>query len=130
MADYYFIDGKHLRIENLVTHNGSVFKIKKISKYNVTADRGKGEVDFNIDELSPLKITEFWLKKMNFEFDEFEKPKLKIPSELGYAKFELNENGIFLIDGDQSTIGKELRFVHQVQNLFFDLTGEELQISE
>ncbi|GAB0154742.1 hypothetical protein CHRYSEOSP005_00020 [Chryseobacterium sp. Alg-005] len=130
MPDYYFIDAKALRVENLVTYNGSVFKLKKISKYKVTADRGKGDVEFDIGDLSPLKITEYWLKRLNFEFDEFEKPKIKVPSELGYAKFELSENGIFLIDGDQSTIGKELRFVHEVQNLFFALTGEEMKISE
>jgi hypothetical protein len=81
----------------------------------------------------PIPLTEDWLLKFGF------KNKYKEPSEV----FELNigNNNIIidLYELLQSTylehrnfainIGK-LKYVHQLQNLYFALTGEELEIKE
>ena len=75
-------------------------------------------------ELQPIPLTEEWLLKFGFEFfkhhylgyDIFKKDNLLIAMMI--------VNVIFIDDYD--TALAEIKHVHQLQNLYFALTGEEL----
>ena len=85
----------------------------------------------NYDEIEPIPLTEEWLLKFGFEKDGYncEKPFF----------FYFEKNGIrinnyygYFLDNPNERVGKRLfiKHVHQLQNLYFALTGEELTIKE
>jgi hypothetical protein len=71
----------------------------------------------NIEELEPIKLTQNILDKCSFNSaaENFKKENLKVTGE----KIMYNYHSIKL----------EIKYVHQLQNLYFDLTGEELDIN-
>lgn len=77
----------------------------------------------NYNSYEPIPLTEEWLLKFGFEkiggWDDYE----------GYIKDEveiaLNEKYPF-----ENYLQKELKHVHQLQNLYFALTGKELTIKQ
>lgn len=84
---------------------------------------------------TPIPLTEEWLVKFGCEtrrtnsghaYLSFEKINPKTDYGSG---FELYEDGLFLCDCDGGRIGNKIEYVHQLQNLYFALTGEELTIS-
>jgi hypothetical protein len=77
-------------------------------------------------DLNPIPLTEEWLLKMGFE-KKNETYKLK-----NFGKFIFHEIGISFYPAGilNSLLRKDLIiYVHQLQNLYFALTGEELTFS-
>lgn len=86
--------------------------------------------DFNFDEsyFKPIPLTEKWLLKFGFEYSSF------------YGNYKIKagnySNSIKLYEGewcyynDDSDAGcyfvTTIKYVHQLQNLYFALTNEEL----
>jgi hypothetical protein len=75
-------------------------------------------------DAKPIPITEDWLQRLRF-------------NNLGYGEFEL---GNYIADGEYTDKGEyefcylgkrvcTVYFVHQLQNVYFCLTGEELKIN-
>lgn len=99
-----------------------------------------GEVDtVNLDALKylinypntlcqakPIYLTEEWLLKFGF------KAKKKLSGHFGFYKdgwYLIPEEDVFeLIAAGSSLIIGKIKYVHQLQNLYFALTGEELII--
>jgi hypothetical protein len=83
--------------------------------------------DVDIEELAGVKLTDEWLLKFGGKNGE-----LIIIDALGYPDSDLYigkaNNGKFYLwnDADGYRFGPEIKYVHQLQNLFFALTGEEL----
>ncbi len=78
-------------------------------------------------QYNPIPLTEEWLIKFGFDY--------KIKSD--YCKWYLwskeTQKGIELYEEDYGYIFNEdvnIKHVHQLQNLYFALTGEELTIKE
>ena len=118
------IKATDLRIGNRVLHKGAEIEINSIGRGYVNMEVGTcGDViDFiNIDDLSLIALTEEWLLRFGAEIKEY--------NESYQTYYYLNDINIDLGD-----IGKfrydlrELNHVHQLQNLYFALTGEELII--
>lgn len=96
----------------------------------------------HLEDYEPIPLTEEWLVKFGFEKNEFNSEKY------GYGvEYVLETNGVdgfILVYQDDFSIGilgrKEdfgispnidlFRNVHQLQNLYFALTGQELQTDE
>ena len=101
-----------LRIGNLVYDNlGGALKIKGIS------------LESDLSHIKPIPLTEEWLLKFGFEFDEeddgYQKGKYKVSVS--------NEGCLFFINiGYYPEEIAEFNYVHQLQNLYFALTNEEL----
>ncbi len=92
-----------LRIGNYVYDNlGGVLKIKGIS------------LDSTLSHIKPIPLTEEWLLKFGL---------MSIKTELGFWN---NGDAIYFSYGFEKSI--ELKYLHQLQNLYFALTGEELTI--
>ena len=75
----------------------------------------------NGNNFKPIPLTEEWLLKFGFE---------RNGKKLTFWKIDLveDEEGIFSFD--ESRIYIDIKYVHQLQNLYFALTGEELKKQE
>lgn len=117
---------KNLRIGNYVENYKEVTTIQSVNQWCYVMN-AVDEVP--VEELKPITITEKWLIDFGF------KPNHPIASrELNYFLKEQNitminhyENG-WLFKCDWWKVGKMVHFVHELQNLFFALTGEELEL--
>lgn len=76
-------------------------------------------------QFKPILLTEEWLLKFGFEEVE-----LSIPRKWNNKKFRIRENhpNRYFVSYKYGHV--ELIHVHQLQNLYFALTGEELTIKE
>lgn len=78
----------------------------------------------------PISLTEEWLLK--FGFDKVLPRNDKMYYRLN-DYFVIEDSRVFLLGDDAFEILKlrqEIKYVHQLQNLYFALTGEELTIKE
>ncbi len=71
------------------------------------------------DELEPIDITEEWLISFGFEHSDFLQDFIKDSFHL-----IITNNGKFI--SPDICRSPELKYVHQLQNLYFALTGKEL----
>lgn len=118
-----------LRIGNSVHFSGEVIRVELIDTCEVWFGE-RQEAD--LDECSGIPLTEEWLLKFGFEKNDnksFSDAFLFIM--VGGSKLHINpDNGVVWIvrDGNIFNNPQLIRFVHQLQNLYFALTGEELEI--
>jgi len=105
-----------LRIGNLI--------LKENTEIKVTASTLMDMQNKDSDYYSPIPLTEEWLLKFGFE-------KSYPDGEDGWPWWTLNY--VELVDyGDEleyNVTDRQFKYVHTLQNLYFALTGEELQIS-
>lgn len=130
------MDIKELRIGNLLTtiegtkHYDKVLEVENIidNNYYNLDDALTNVNGYNLSELLPIPLTEEWLLRLGFNVVgnsdkedslhpwltyEFEGIEITLP----YMEFHYN-------CGDNSV---ELKHVHSLQNLYFALTGKELE---
>jgi hypothetical protein len=102
-----------LRIGNLVYDNlGGTLKIKGIS------------LESDLSHIKPIPLTEEWLLKFGFEWKNFAFRDGTFT--VRYQK----EFYVYLSVEGVRPIQIKLDYVHQLQNLYFALTGEELVVKE
>lgn len=95
----------------------------------------KEELQVNIEKChKPIRLTEEWLLKFGADktpqlFDYFSRVKYHnyfiIHDYNTIASFSISEFGYF-----DCLVYKHVKYVHQLQNLYFALTGEELTIKK
>lgn len=129
---------RELRIGNLVEYNGEIFKVKGLSKNSVIADRGKGEVSFTYEEIGPIPLNEQLLFKFGFSSKDYKGGYIGIDHKCGgiitdfvlcYPKKIGEFQNSFAWEYNKFMY-KQFEFVHDIQNLYFALTGEELTIKQ
>ena len=79
---------------------------------------------YEIGSVKPIPLTKEWLLKLGIQYSDFEGlfqiGGYDIDAKDGsYCHFYFNEYGDWY---------KEIEYVHQLQNLYFALTGEELKL--
>ena len=122
-----------LRIGNLINHdNGHVYwSVDSISNYelDITIDDHQGDITVCCviyKSVQPIPLTEEWLLKFGFEKDEDN------DFYLDASYFDIcyqNKKWYLRQDGELFDL-IDIDYVHQFQNLYFALTGEELKIKE
>ena len=123
------IDVKELRIGNWICSDTSFFGETKKREWQVSLDDLQSISDFPQD-YDPIPITEEWLLKFGYECFNgrslYSKgdDDLHIDFEYGSAQFRDSTS-----DG-YNHVGIAITYVHQLQNLYFALTGKELEIKE
>ena len=116
------ITPQDLRIGNLVKYNGEFYAIKSFDEEHVVL---KDNVSFDYiryDQIEPIEITEEWLLKFGYEKDgDFFRIKNTRLAEAFIFKEALSicVHSFWL---------KHIKSIHQLQNLYFALTGKELEI--
>lgn len=114
---------KELRIGNSINYNGIICKVEAITNEYVSIS-GYEENRFTpikIEDIKDEPITEEWLLDFGFE-----KRKVDFPS------FQLNGIQINCINGKWQDYASQrgLPHIHELQNLYFAMTGEELTITK
>lgn len=133
------INANDLRIGNLVDFEGKVCKVLGIDSQNTHKDKiGSVQLEEHhgtwLANIDPIPLTPEILEMAGFENVgilndgsdmEFQ---LNVVSELRRAYFGTMSNDltVFLFDSDNTTIGMGAIYLHQLQNLYFALTNQEL----
>jgi hypothetical protein len=124
------IKANELRIGNLVIYsNGSIlFKVIGISEFGIDIENEVEKTYIEYDEFEPIQLTEEWLLKFGFEKQMMWTYAINI---IGNQKliYYLGEKGWSIGNKNYSDFSN-LKYVHQLQNIYFALTGEELTIKE
>ena len=76
----------------------------------------------------PIEITEEWVLKFGFEKQENNWKKLCICNDWTYLYWE-RLTGLELSVNKHSVMQPHIKYVHQLQNLYYALTGVELSVS-
>jgi hypothetical protein len=128
------LNAKDLRIDNYYQVNSKVYKID----INDLADLIRHEKTKFISNMEPIKLTEEWLKNFGFRIDD----KEYIGGEKSSIKGILWLKGIAIlqqidrfyllhfcdVDSWYSILGIKIESVHQLQNLYFALMGQNLNL--
>ena len=113
-----------LRIGNLILHDLDVNEVIAISKDDIVIDGFAGKSD----SFQPIPITEEWIFKFGFE---------KVERNQWYSFYKLDDFKVLIHTKDYSSMinwkdcSIEDKFnwtIHELQNLYHALTGEELEI--
>lgn len=125
------MESKHFRIGNLLNHSelGIVEVIAVGKEYIHCIFNGETFYE-NIRRFSPIPLTEEWLNKFGFFYSEsLEMYLLKIQKEkwLCWSK----EKGITMQDVNKTLFEyKKIKYIHQLQNLYFATQQEELKLEQ
>jgi hypothetical protein len=78
----------------------------------------------------PIQLTEEWLLKLGFEEDLSQLDPPDTPNGNFWAEYEKNGVRVDMpfFEYNHDEINIEIKHVHQLQNLYFALTGEELTL--
>jgi hypothetical protein len=115
------IKANELRIGNLVYDNlGDILKIKAIS------------LESGLSHIEPIPLTEEWLLKFGFErhHSDYSNGVIYIKDVPNNNEFKWGVYPFELGSGFIINKSKNLKYVHQLQSLYFTLTGEELTIND
>jgi len=134
------IQANELKIGNLVYYNGNHKEVgivtslqpKFYPKYCETSKdifiglNQRHDIVYNVKDIQPIPLTEEWLLKCGFERVENNWKVLdNIVFKLSWERLA----GLVLALENESIFLAHINYLHQLQNLYFALTGEELQIT-
>ena len=123
-----------LRIGNLLKFGNNICKVYEINNVNYYIRNEKTDESLKSSwaNIEPILITEEWLLKFGFEWTDYDEEN---PDFLG---LKYRNRDLFYTDRscnfeyvsfNNSILGViNINYVHQLQNLYFTLTGSELQI--
>ncbi len=116
-----------LRIKNLINHEGDVLEVIEIKMVSID---GNPKINgWDEEEIEPIPLKQQWLLKFGFERFPMSAPALAEWDEYVKDGFEVFNYGTSLQEYYfKAWDGKiiKLEYVHQLQNLYFSLTGKEL----
>ena len=127
---------QELRLGNLVTtvegtkHFGKELEIEFLTNNNCyDLDAPLDSINgYELNKVIPIPLTEEWISKLGFGY---------FSNKQGQLYYKHRENGWTLLHSYGKwhystsmslTLGRELKYVHELQNLYFALIGEELTL--
>ena len=121
------IDAKELRIKNKDLKNGVfVCDVLSLRRNEIEISFEKEIYALEYKNVHPIALTEEILLRCGAG-NLINSATGRTSFDIGSLMFE-NEEGGFCVFGSEWTIGKPFYYLHQLQNLYFALTGEELNI--
>lgn len=123
------IDKHELRIGNFVATRFGVNKINNLTEYasvehkKPTSRYKKKAMPYA--DLQPIELTEDILLKCGFEKQD--NNSLQFDSDLGFTMWSKTGYSVGLYY-DSDEFGQPVKSLHHLQNVFYFLTGKELQI--
>ena len=119
-----------LRIGNYVTYNKSNKSEGFVSSI-LTECFGQDRIQlnnnilypYNVDDIEPILLTKEWLMKFGFYQDE---KNVCMCLNIVLLRLRIGYGTVTLIQSGESIRVPEIIYVHQLQNLYFALTGKEL----
>jgi hypothetical protein len=127
-----------LRLNNYVMCRGALSKVSSINEDSIGYKKrnGIGEDKIPLHLVSQIPLTEEWLLKLGFIRHHYDYANDVIyikniaDNEIDNAEFEWGVYPNELGSGIQIKNRKSLKYIHQIQNLYFALTGEELSLQK
>jgi hypothetical protein len=141
------MQSKDLRIGNLVNYieDNEIFIVSGILSKTIDAENSMESCRLDIEAFEPIILNKEWLLKFGalvkkdlsmHKSEIYYFPKLDISYCLFYADFR-NDYGMYVeytdspIESDENKlypVSFGIKYVHELQNLHFALTGEELEL--
>ena len=132
------MNANELRINNWVEYEGRYFQLYAIDAnmpFLNTAEFGVGVVDYN--NIFPIPLSPEILEKCGFELNRNNELSIEINDIASHLELMSGTGGFYYPSFTQTPQGDEERTVyfnrinslHQLQNLYFSLCGEELTIT-
>jgi len=123
---YNTMEAKELRVGNYVLETNIVNYDDCNSDYypDEILIVGKHLFTYEHEDIKPIPLTEEWLLKFGFELGE----NFYIKNNVSVEIDELYLWDVFLNNGTKETHLRSIKYIHQLQNLYFALTNEELTI--
>jgi hypothetical protein len=109
-----------LRVGNIVTLTGN----EVASPLDIMIDEVNFPITRKRGEYNPIPISPEWVKRINLDNYEFRDDFYISVDHYGECEVTLEEYG----EGAKRL--PHIKYVHQIQNLFFALTGKELELKE
>lgn len=117
-----------LRIGNWITVSDVIYRLTGVSEAKVTLKGHKG--GFKQEDLHPIPITPEILEKAGFKRRGQSSLYDKIPDE-GFT-YHIYWHRIIIFHGPDNTLchwlNTRIVFLHQIQNIYYCLTGREIQV--
>jgi hypothetical protein len=125
------IRAEELRLCNYVMYNGMVMSVSEIlspkprkderynNEYVIELFDGAGLINAALDEIEPIPLTEEWLNKFTYNFKGLGFSDLTV----GYG---MTSGIVHFYIGNYA---KRIDYIHQLQNLYFALTQNELTVA-
>ena len=124
------MDARELRIGNLLTCESGIREVCRIDVDGcVTSQVGEAmKYDGRPTTLEPIPLTEKWLMRLGITSFGF----IYLDDNVGGMYYNSFDGCFYIYSsmGDPSSYGfkKDCKYVHQLQNLYFALTGKELEL--
>lgn len=121
------VKASELRIGNLIQSSDKITPV-----FHLDSDEDGFRINYTYDSevvFSGIDITEEWLIKAGFEKEENDAPALSVWYEYwkeGFDIFTTGTEGGAENEFCYGTFDNRIYYIHQLQNLYFALTGEEL----
>lgn len=118
-----------LRIGNYIKKDGgALWRVSGVFLGNDTVVVVTDDVHFTLplSEFSPIPITEEWLLKFGFEIKGIANYVTIDFTTYQKGRVIVNDANWIDYDGNWLDMDYKLEYAHQLQNLYFALTGEEL----
>jgi hypothetical protein len=121
-----------VRIGNLVDFDGRIETVYAIRNSGVDFYRGKTKngvmmQSYVWEAIKPILLTEEWLNKFGFEMKGFY--RLKVTSFLELCWKPHNKTLNIQTEKNGFTEDSKVRYIHELQNLYFALTQRELTVA-
>jgi len=131
------IQTNEIRIGNSVFYNGDKNEIGVVTEIKQSFDpiiqyvgiNGRQDLYYQTKHIKPIPLTEEWLVKFGF----YKVESYVYDIEVAHDKnISLNTNEIicFIGSGLNWEVIKYPKYVHSLQNLYFELTGQELTLKQ
>lgn len=114
--------GNYFEFQPYIGEKHKIGRVNEITQKQVLIDRKW----LNLNYLIPISITEDIL--LHSGFTEFNWLKSTSVFVCNHFKCTLDSHGINLFCENLQNL-KSIKYLHELQNLYFDLTGEELEIN-
>lgn len=116
-----------LRIGNIITIDGGIYEVVNISKssFGIELVEESTGMRTNGGRRNPIEITKEWLIKLGFY--EILKDAFRFETfDIEFLHFHNERSCFFITSMCLWDVEIHVQYVHQLQNIFFILTGKEL----
>ncbi|MBC9913179.1 hypothetical protein [Chitinophaga varians] len=126
------VNASELRIGNLLYYKNEVIRVSMFSPNNVYFQNQK---QVGVIFVNPIPLTEEWLLNLGFSKGQRYEYRIDLFKIFGdeliidmeyYGDYRLQPGNTSI---EHQTVGGSCRHVHQLQNIYFALTGQELTLN-
>lgn len=125
---------KELRLGNLLDNKGVTVHVMEIKSDGIECGYFSDSIGFyrRFNQSTcpnPIPLTEEWLERFSFNTESGEYWTIDQGEDLLSIEIERHRALIGRVY-EWEAVAKKIEYVHQLQNLYFALTGEELELKE